>query len=322
MNESAVQFNPLQLANDIKAWARSLGFDLFGITSAQPSEYRDYFRQWLDTGRHGSMEYLAKRIDERVDPSTYLPGAKSVICVAMNYHTPLQEPTPSQTGKVARYALGEDYHEIIKPRLHRLADAIRKIAPNAQTKCAVDTAPVMEKELAARAGVGWIGKNTCVINSEIGSWLFLGEIITTLDLPHDEPAIDRCGSCRRCIDACPTGAITEPYQLDARKCISYLTIEHRGEIDPSLKPQMENWLFGCDICQDVCPWNSKAPWTNALSVHPDFASGFIDTNGILRWQPEDYSANLRHSAMRRVKLPVLQRNAQIVVDNVTRQSST
>ena len=170
----------------------------------------------------------------------------------MNYHVPLQPPPPGQ-GKIARYALGDDYHDQIKTRLHKLADFIRERAPEAQTRCGVDTAPIMEKELAARAGIGWIGKNTCVINEQIGSWLFLGEVITTLDLPADEPATDRCGSCTRCIDACPTAAITAPYQLDARRCISYLTIEHRGDIDSDLKSQISDWLYGCDICQDVCP---------------------------------------------------------------------
>src|SRR5213079_718143 len=142
---------------------------------------------------------------------------------------------------------------------YQLADAIRAVAPDTETRCGVDTAPIMEKELAARAGVGWIGKNTCLINPSIGSWLLLGEIITTLALPTDEPAVDRCGTCRRCIDACPTAAITAPYQLDPRKCISYLTIEHRGDIAQDLKQKIDHWLYGCDICQDVCPWNAKAP---------------------------------------------------------------
>ncbi|HEX3359094.1 MAG TPA: tRNA epoxyqueuosine(34) reductase QueG [Tepidisphaeraceae bacterium] len=320
MIEAGADINPNQLAAEIKQRARSLGFDLVGIASAQPSKYRDYFRQWLDDGQHGSMEYLAKRFDERVDPATYVPGAKSVICVALNYHAPLAERAASETGKIARYALGDDYHEIIKPRLHQLADWICQIAPEAHTRCAVDTAPVMEKDLAARAGVGWIGKNTCVINEDIGSWIFLGEIITTLDLPPDEPAIDRCGTCRRCIDACPTGAITEPYQLDARKCISYLTIEHRGEINAGLQLQMGDWLYGCDICQDVCPWNNKAPWTNESSLKPRFASGLVDVNEILNWKAEDYSGRLRRSAIKRVKLPILQRNAAIVLENSNRQS--
>jgi len=176
----------------------------------------------------------------------------------------------------------------------------------------VDTAPIMEKELAARAGIGWQGKNTCIIHSEIGSWLLLGEVITTLDLPPDEPAADRCGTCRRCIDACPTGAITAPYQLDARKCISYLTIEHRGEIDPALESQVGEWLYGCDICQDVCPWNGRAPIATEPGFQPRFASGSLDLNEVLNWQPDDYAKKLKGSAMKRVKLPILQRNARNV----------
>jgi epoxyqueuosine reductase len=240
-----------------------------------------------------------------------MPGAKSVICVAMNYHTPI-DPPPEGSGKVARYALGDDYHELIKPRLHQLADWIRQIQPGAQTRCAVDTAPIMEKELAAHAGIGWLGKNTCIINEEMGSWLFLGEIITTLELPADEPAIDRCGTCTRCIDACPTGAITAPYQLDARKCISYLTIEHRGEIDSRLAPQIGDWIYGCDICQDVCPWNGKALLATEPAFQPRFASGSLDPNEILNWNQEHYASRLKNSAMKRVKLPVLQRNARLV----------
>src|SRR5439155_6659063 len=192
------------------------GFDLVGIASASPSAYRQYFRDWLDSGQAGEMEYLRRRFEERTDPAVYLPGARSVVCVAMNYHVPLESPAETQNGRgrVARYALGEDYHEHMKQKLYDLADRIREAVPGAQTRCGVDTAPIMEKELAARAGVGWIGKNTCLINERVGSWVLLGEIITTLDLPADDPAIDRCGSCRRCIDACPTGAITGEYQLD------------------------------------------------------------------------------------------------------------
>jgi epoxyqueuosine reductase len=200
----------------------------------------------------------------------------------------------------------------MKSRLYELADWIRSQVPEVQTKACVDTAPVNEKEFAARAGIGWLGKNTCIINQEIGSWLLLGEIVTTLDLPCDEPAVDRCGTCRRCIDACPTGAITAPYQLDARRCISYLTIEHRGEIDSALQPQIGEWLYGCDICQDVCPWNSKAPNAEDAALQPRFKTGTIDLREVLNWRPEDYAARLRGSAMKRVKLPILQRNARIV----------
>ena len=346
-----------QLAAQIKQKARGLGFDLVGIAPAEPSKYRDYFRNWIESGQAGTMNWLAGRFDERTNPGVYLPGAVSVICVAMNYHAkltpspgtqgegrgegssianqkskianpnaPLPSPLPEykerekEGGRVAQYALGDDYHELIKPRLHQLADWIKTQAPNAQTRCAVDTAPVMEKELAARAGIGWLGKNTCIIHPKIGSWLFLGEIVTTLDLPPDEPAIDRCGTCRRCIDACPTQAITGPYQLDARRCISYLTIEHRDAVAPELQAMMGDWLYGCDICQEVCPWNHDAPATNEPGFQPRFADGTINLHDLLNWQPEDYSSRLRNSAMKRVKLPVLQRNAKIALENIQRDS--
>src|SRR2546421_10435088 len=216
-----------QLAAEIKSFGRQLGFDFIGIASAESSHYRDYFRQWLDDGQAGSMAYLHKRFEERTDPATYVPGAQSVICVAMNYHVPLQEPPDAGHAPIARDAVGDDYHQVLRKRLHTLADKIRELAPEAQTRAAVETAPVMEKELAARAGIGWLGKNTCIINEEIGSWVFLGEIITTLPLPVDDAAVDRCGTCTRCIEACPTQAITGPHQLDANRCISYLTIENR-----------------------------------------------------------------------------------------------
>jgi epoxyqueuosine reductase len=312
-----VSFDPNQLALQVKQRARELGFDLVGIAPASPSRYREYLRQWLDDGQGGTMEYLASRFEERADPGAYLPGARSVICVAMNYHVRLEEPAEDAggvRGKIARYALGDDYHEIIKDRLHDLADWLRGTV-GGRTKSAVDTAPIMEKEMAARAGVGWLGKNTCVINERIGSWLLLGEILTTLELPADQPATDRCGTCRRCIDACPTGAITAPYQLDARKCISYLTIEHRTEIDPALRPLIGEWLYGCDICQDVCPFNSKAIESLDPALAPRFASGSVDVREVIEWSGEDYSRHLRRSAMKRVKLPQLKRNATIVLNN-------
>ena len=318
MTEAPSQLDALQLAASIKQRARRLGFDLVGIAPASGSAYRDYFRQWLDAGRAGEMEYLARRFDERVDPATYMPGARSVVCVAINYHVPLQPLDPRDAhhhGRVARYALGDDYHELIKSRLYELADAVREMAPDARTRACVDTAPVMEKELAARAGVGWFGKNGCVINEHAGSWLLLGEVITTLELPPDEPALDRCGTCRRCIDACPTGAITAPYQIDATRCISYLTIEHRGPIAPPLQQQIGDWLYGCDVCQDVCPWNSKGLAAIAPELQPRFATGTLDVRDVISWTDEEYRAKLRGSAMKRVKLPVLQRNARMVTQN-------
>ena len=309
----SVQVDLHQLAAEIKSFARQLGFHLVGIASAEPSHYRDYFRQWLNEGRAGEMGYLKNRFEERTNPATYLPGAQSVICVAINYFVPLEDaPADAPHGKIARYALGEDYHELIKKRLHLLADRIRELAPEAQTRAAVDTAPVMEKELAARAGIGWVGKNTCVINEEIGSWIFLGEIITTLPLPADAPAIDRCGTCTRCIEACPTQAITGPYQLDASRCISYLNIEHRTPLE---SPELAGWIYGCDICQDVCPWNKKAPASSEPAFAPRFSSGTINLQELMGWDEEQYRARLRGSAMKRVKLPVLKHNARLLMES-------
>ena len=306
------------LAAEVKRRAVELGFDLVGIADAGPSRYGDYLRSWLDAGQAGSMAWLAGRFTERVDPGAYLPGAASVICVAINYYVEL-EPVPDEQkvhhGRIARYALGDDYHDVLKTRLHALADWLREMVPGAQTRTCVDTAPVMEKELAARAGVGWVGKNSCLINPQAGSWLLLGEIITTVPLPADEPATDHCGTCTRCIDACPTAAITAPYQLDARRCISYLTIEHREGIPPEYQMQVGDWLYGCDICQDVCPHNSKAASSTDPAVQPRFPTGGLDVREVLTWTDEQYRSKLKDSAMRRVKLPMLKRNAAIVQVN-------
>jgi epoxyqueuosine reductase len=305
----------MNLADQIKAKARDLGFDLVGIASAGPSQHADYFRQWLAAGKHGSMEYLSDRFDERTDPATYFPGARSVISVACNYRVELEPQAGTNEGRIARYALGDDYHIIMKHRLHDLADWLRATVPGCKTRSSVDTAPVMEKELAARAGIGWMGKNTCIINEQVGSFVLLGQVLTTLDLPADQPVDDRCGSCTRCIDACPTGAIDEPYSMDASRCISYLTIEHRAEIAADLQSKMGNWIYGCDICQEVCPWNRKSPATADPAFSPRFESGSVEWKRVLEWSQEDYRALTKGSAMKRVKLPMLRRNAEIVGKN-------
>ena len=307
------------LAGAVKRKAAELGFDLVGVAPADPTRHRAYLREWLDSGKAGSMEYLARRFEERVDPRVYLPGAASVVCVAMNYHAPL-EPVPeadrAHHGRVARYALGDDYHEVMKPRLYALADWVREEVAGAETRCGVDTAPILERELAARAGVGWVGKNTCVIHPRLGSWLLLGEVITTAVLPPDEPMPDHCGACTRCLDACPTAAITEPYRLDASRCISYLTIEHRGEIAAEFHRPIGDWIYGCDVCQEVCPHNRRVePAADDSKFQPRLPTGTLDAREVTDWTEDDYRRALKGSAMKRVKLPVLKRNAEIVRRN-------
>jgi epoxyqueuosine reductase len=310
------------LAADVRRRALELGFDLVGIADASASNFKDYWRRWIDERKHGAMGYMARRLEERTDPAVYLPGAHSIICVAMNYHVPLEQvPSDQQShqAKIARYALGDDYHEFMKSRLHVLADWLRSRAPDAATRCCVDTAPVAERELSARAGIGWVGKNTLVINPSIGSWILLGEIITTLDLSTDEPITDHCGTCTRCIDACPTGAITEPYQLDPTRCISYWTIEQGTAVTAQQASAMGDWLYGCDICQDVCPWNHRAPDATLPELRPRFPTGSVDMRAIKNASDDELRVRLRHSAMKRVKLPILRENSRMLQEN--RQST-
>lgn len=215
----------------------------------------DRLREWLDRGYHASMGWMARRAAERVDPSSVLPSVRSIVVVAVNYFTGHRHSESSESAKISRYAWGDDYHDIVLQKVERLADFIRRELPGSETKCYADTGPVMEKAWAARAGLGWIGKHTNVITREAGSWVFLGTLLTSAELDPDEPSADHCGTCRACLDACPTEAFPRPYVLDAAKCISYLTIEHRGAIPHYAANRLGGWVFGCDICQEVCPWN-------------------------------------------------------------------
>lgn len=259
------------------------------------------------------MQWLNRHLDAMLDVRTILPAARSVVCVAVNYQRELAEPADDRPrGRIARYALGDDYHEVIKSRLHALADAIRGRWPGAETKCGVDSSPILEREFAAAAGVGWIGKNTCVIHPGMGSWLLLGEVLTSLELVYDEPSKDHCGTCTRCIEACPTHAITTPYQMDPRRCISYLNIEHRGPLDEQQQRSLGSWLVGCDICQEVCPHNRKAPEGTWGELRPRFAEGAIPLEEIAAMDEQAYRQRFRKSAIRRVKLPVLKANAEAV----------
>ncbi|MBI2820079.1 MAG: tRNA epoxyqueuosine(34) reductase QueG [Acidobacteria bacterium] len=260
---------------NLKSWLRGaavrLGFDLCGIAPAGlDPKNRDQYLWWLAQGFHGEMGYM-KRF-ERQDVRALMPSLRSVICVAMNYNSanPLStECNDSTRGWIARYAWGDDYHEVMRERLEMLVEELRAaVGEELEAKIYVDTGPLLERAIAWAAGLGWIAKNTCLINEGIGSWFFLGEILTNLELEPDLPSPDRCGTCTKCIDACPTAAITEPYVLDATRCISYYTIEVKGAIPEPLRSQMGRHVFGCDICQDVCPWNREAASTSLPEYQP------------------------------------------------------
>lgn len=250
------------IAGNIKSKARELGFDDCRICSATPPEAREReaFQRWLDTGMNGTMSWFERSKDARADITTRYPWAKSIVVVRKDYAASRPElPTASIGERTARYALAHDYHESLRAPLQALQDAVLALAPTSEAKALwyVDTGPLLEHSYSQRSGIGWTGKHTLSLHQEHGSYFFLAEVVTSLELPPDTPATNHCGTCTRCIDACPTRAIIEPYVIDARRCISYLTIEHKGSIAPELRDQLSGYIFGCDICQEVCPWNVK-----------------------------------------------------------------
>ena len=300
----------------IKAYARALGFDLVGIAPAQSPPHAESFLHWLAQGYAGAMEYLQRTANLRVNPAELLPDARSAVVVGLNY-APAELPDTDY--RIARYALGDDYHQVIRAKLETLLSAIRAVAPETQGRACVDSAPVLERDLAWLAGLGWYGKNTCLINTHRGSYFFLGVLLLTLELEYDAPAEGGCGTCRLCLDACPTGALTEPYTLDARKCISYLTIELRDSIPESYRAPMGEWLFGCDICQEVCPFNRprahqplRAQPTQEPRLKPRPLPRLHD---ILTMDESQFADRFRSSAIKRAKWRGLIRNALIVAGN-------
>ncbi len=299
---------PAPRAQTILKLAQSLGFALCGIAPPQPSPHSGYFRRWITEGKHGEMDYLAKDVDVRLDPRKFVPGARAVIVLADQYEC--GQPATSTGPRIAAYAQQRDYHRAMKKRMHRLADELRIKWPNHEYRSCVDTAPILEREQALRAGLGWIGKNTMLIHPRKGSFLLLGCIVTTLAVQtNDTLETDHCGSCTRCIDACPTRCL-EPYRIDAQRCVSYLTIEHRGAIDPSLHSAIGPWLAGCDVCQEVCPFNERhdveAPRGNV---------GLLNPQEILNWTPAQRQAALVNSPLKRITLAMWKRNARIVARN-------
>ena len=309
-----------ELALQIKALARGLGFQQLGITDTDLQLADARLTAWVADGRHGEMHYMHKHGSKRTVPAELVPGTVRVLSVRMDYFPPeiqnawrqLENP---EAAYVSRYALGRDYHKVLRARLQSLSDQIAALIGPFGYRVFVDSAPVMEKPLAEKAGLGWIGKHTNLINSHAGSYFFLGEIYVDIDLPVDAPAVEHCGSCIRCISACPTGAITGPFQLDARLCISYLTIELEGAIPVELRPALGNRIYGCDDCQLVCPWNKFAQ----LSAEPDFrARHRLDRASLLElfaWSEEEFLKNTEGSAIRRIGYARWQRNLAVALGN-------
>ena len=303
------------LAQHIKDRALFEGFNKVGIVGAQPLEAEGRrLNEWLARGFHGEMSWMARDVHKRIDPREIFPQARSVVVIALNYFTPHQHQQNPATGKVSRYAWGDDYHDVVKEKLLSLLSWVRDQEPHADGKVCVDIQPVMDKAWAVRAGLGWLGKHSNVITPEHGSWVFIGELLLNLELDCDSVQIeDHCGTCTLCIDACPTQAITEPYVVDSNKCISYGTIELRApELPRELEENLSGWLYGCDICQDVCPWNRFEETTAEARFAPRDGNVNADLDEILELTPETYAKRYRGSAMKRAKLTGLQRNARAI----------
>lgn len=300
------------LSKQIKQKAAEIGLSKVGIVPAQPLIGEgERLKTWLENGFHGEMAWLEREPEKRSDPRLLFPEAKSVIVVALNYYTKHEHSFDLNKGKISRYAWGDDYHDIVREKLTELLDWVKTEEPSANGKICVDTAPMMDKAWAVRAGLGWLGKHTNLITTDLGSWVFIGEILLNLKLDYDTAAVeDHCGTCTACLDACPTGAIVEPYVVDSRKCISYATIELRDDTMPDdVASNLEGWLYGCDICQDVCPWNRFETPTAETRFEPRGGEISVDLDEMLSLTPESYADRFRRTAIKRAKLPGLKRNA-------------
>lgn len=297
----------------VKEAAHRVGFDAVGIARADRSADADRFREWIARRYHGEMAWMESRPERREDPRVYMPGAVSIVCVAQSYLVEEAPLAPPDRGEVSRYARGEDYHRALKDRLREMEAEIEALGGRA--RACVDTSAVLEKPWAAQAGLGWVGKNTLVLREGLGSYVFLGEVVTDLDLAPDPPAVDRCGTCDRCMAACPTAAIVAPYVLDSRLCISYLTIEHRGPIPRDLRAAIGNRVFGCDDCQTVCPWNRHAKAASEARYRPREGSVAPPLVELLALTEEVFRARYRDTAISRARREGLARNAAIALGN-------
>lgn len=314
--ERVEQSAPL-LSRNIRERAYAEGFHKVGFVRAEALEPEgERLREWLGRGFHAEMRWMERDPSQRADPRLLFPQARSVIVVALNYYTPHEHTPGPMTGKVSRYAWGDDYHEVVAEKLRSLLAWIKEQWPEAEGKTCVDIQPVMDKAWGVRAGLGWIGKHSNLITREYGSWVFLGELLTNLELEYDTERVeDHCGTCTLCLEACPTNAISEPYVVDSNKCISYATIELRADSMPEeVAGRLDGWLYGCDVCQDVCPWNRFEQPTGESRFEPRAGTTTFELSEILALTPHEYSERFRHSPVKRAKLAGLQRNARTLLE--------
>ena len=313
----ATRISSQELKQDLVAVTRELGFDSCRIAACAKPAHATEFREWLREGAHGEMNYMQRGEEKRCDPQKVLPGAKSIVVLALNYFQGNESRRSSRqigtTGRIARYALGDDYHDVIEAKLDKIDQFLRDFG--GQQKCYVDTGPILERDHAAQAGIGWHGKNTMLIDERLGTWFFLAEILTTIELPPDDPVPDRCGTCDRCIKACPTGAITAPHRLDARRCISYLTIELKGSIPLELRPLIGDRIFGCDDCLDVCPWNRFAQISHETAFSARKSSTGMSLREYLEVTDAEFRQLFKNSPIKRIKRRGFLRNVCVALGN-------
>lgn len=322
-----IQENTISIENQINQWATELGFQQVGITDVDLGKNEAYLQKWLDAGYHGSMNYMASHGSKRSRPQELIPGTCRVISLRMDYLScdtqPLRILDSPEKAYISRYTLGRDYHKLIRKRLATLAKRIGQEVEHGKYRAFVDSAPVLERAIAERAGLGWIAKNTMLINADAGSWFFLGEIYTDLPLkPTSAQTSKHCGTCTTCLEICPTKAFTAPYVLDARKCISYLTIEHKGNIDPELRPLMGNRIFGCDDCQLLCPWNKFAQPTQHQDFQPRHQLDDAQLVDLFLWDEATYLTKTEGSALRRIGYEQWLRNLAIALGNAPSTKDT
>ena len=311
-----------KITEQIRAHALSLGFDACGFAKAQylPDEARR-LEEWLNQNRNGTMNWMENYFEKRVDPTLLVPGSKTVVSVLASYHDRkhLNQIGVKDEPLISKYAQGRDYHKVLKKNLKKLFNYTEELLGGLEGRVFTDSAPVLDKVWAKRAGLGWIGKNSNLLNKNIGSFFFIGEMIIDAELSYDQQVTDHCGSCTKCLNACPTNAIYEPYRVDATKCISYLTIELKEEIEDQYKSDIENWIYGCDICQDVCPWNSKSVITQFEDLKP---RDYVVDHDIQFWQEltkEQYDKIFEGSAIRRAKYDKFKSNVSVVANNLARK---